>query len=112
MSAYTFTIKQNDMKPDLIAFLKNSDKTPIDLTDADEVVFTMVKNGASTPKINKVAAVLEDAINGEVHYNWQAGDTDTIGTYKGEFEIVWAEGITQTLPQDDYIKVIIKDDIA
>lgn len=111
MSAYVFYIKQGDRRPNLVARLRNADNTPLDLTDADNVTFIMKKNG--TVVIDKVACVLTNTpTDGVVTYEWQENDTDTLGTYKGEFEITWATGITQTMPEDDFIKVVVKDDLA
>lgn len=110
MSAYIFYIKQNDRRPNLVVHLKNYDGTPLDLTTADSVVFTMVKN--TTYIFTKVACNILDAPNGIVEYEWQDGDTSTLGTYLGEFEIAWTAGLTQTMPEDDYIKIIVKDELA
>lgn len=109
MSAYNFTIKQNDRRPNLTAMFKNADGTPLDLTTAVSVTFVMRLR--TTLKIDHVACVITDAANGTVEYEWQDGDTDTVATYKGEFEITWATGVVQTFPADDYIKIIVKDDL-
>jgi hypothetical protein len=110
MSAYTFTIKQNDRRPALRVQLKNADGTPLNLATATGVSFSMKQQGSI--KIDKALATVTTATLGLVSYNWQANDTDTLGTYKGEFEITWSSGITQTMPSDDYIKIIVLDDLA
>lgn len=112
MSAYIFYIKQNDRRPNLRVQLKNSDDTPLDLTNNAGVTFTMTKQGRLTPVINNVAAVVENAATGEIYYEWQENDTDTVGTYNAEFTITWTTGITQTMPEDDYIQIVIKNDLA
>lgn len=112
MSAYIFYIKQNDRRPNLVAHLKNADGTPLDLTTATSVKFIMSKQGAATPKINKVSTTVSSATGGIIEYHWVDGDTDTIATYRGEFEVTWATGITQTLPEDDYIKIVVMNDLA
>lgn len=111
MSAYTFYIKKNDRRPKLEVQLKNFDNTPLDLTDASKVLFLMTKNNGSLPKV-ATEAVVADAKNGLVEYEWQENDTDTVGTYKAELEIEWETNVKQTLPEDDYIKVIVKDDLT
>jgi len=111
MSAHVFYIKQNDRRPKLQVQLQNSDGTPLDLTSSANTKFTMKKQGAATKLDNQVAAVT-DAANGLVEYEWQAGDTDTLGTYRGEFTVTWTTGVTQTFPEDDYIKVVVIDDLA
>lgn len=110
MSAYIFYIKQNDRLPKLLVQLFNADGTPLDLSQAQIVRFTMSKNNSI--KINLQECQVLDAPNGTISYTWQDGDTDTLGTFKGEFEITWDTNITQTLPEDDYVKIIVKDDLA
>lgn len=111
MSAHIFYIKQYDRRPNLIARLKNADGTPLNLTGASSVKFIMKKD--NTVVINKVdCSISATPADGTVTYEWQVNDTDTLGTYKAEFEITWATGITQTLPEDDYIKIIVKNDLA
>lgn len=112
MSAFNFYIKQNDRRPNLVARLRNADKTPLNLTDADTVTFTMTKNRAGSPIIDTVNCSITDVTGGVIEYEWQEGDTVTLGTYRGEFEITWTTGITQTLPEDDFIKIIVKEDLA
>lgn len=112
MSAYVFYIKQNTRRPNLVARLKNADKTPLDLSDAVSVKFTMnTEPHNNPPKIDSIDATIVDAPNGVVQYEWQDGDTDTLGTFRGEFTVDWGSGIFQTLPEDDYIKVVVKDDL-
>jgi hypothetical protein len=66
--------------------------------------------GASSLKIDAVADI-EDDINGIVEYSWQAGDTDTAGTYYGEIEVTYGDATVETFPNNGYFTVIIKEDL-
>lgn len=48
---------------------------------------------------------------GVVQYAWATGDTDTIGKYKGEFEVTFVGNLKQTFPNDDYLLIEIKADL-
>ena len=92
-----FSIKQNDTSPALQATLKDVALAPIDLTSAT-VRFHM-KSVDNILKIDEVMTVVSEA-NGVVQYNWQAGDTDTVGTYYVEFEVTYADLAVETFPNN------------
>jgi hypothetical protein len=60
-------------------------------------------------KVN-AAAVVVDANSRTVRYDWQVGDTNTSGTYEGEWEVIGADGRPETVPADSYFDVVIYDD--
>lgn len=103
-------MKRNDRKPYVNAVLKDSSSSAVDLTSASGVSFIMKKEGESSTKIN-ASATITDASNGEVQYQWAAGDTDTAGTYLAEFEVDWGSGIYQTFPSDDSFVIDIFEDL-
>lgn len=107
----TVYMKQNDTAPALTATLKDDNGTAIDLTGAT-VVFNMRQRSDSTVKVNRGSVSIVSAAAGQVSYSWQTGDTDTVGVFDGEFEITHADSTIQTVPSKDYIKVVIKDDLA
>lgn len=107
-----FTIKRNDRLPKLRATLKQG--TPpvaIDLTTADSVTarFKMVGGGGTT--FNGACDIITPA-SGIVEYAWGATDTQTSGTYSGEFEIDWGGGLLETVPNDGYFTLTIVDDLG
>lgn len=110
MALTTFHIKQDDLLPVLAATLTLPDDMAYDLSSATSVKFIMRKRGASTTKVNAAASVT-DAVNGRVQYAWTGTDTDTIGTYEGEFEVT-VSGKKYTFPNDSHLIVIVTDDIA
>ena len=111
-----FYLKQNDERPVFVVALKDdfgeSTEAAVNLTTAGSVVFNMRESGGTAVKINRVAGSITDAANGEVTYDWTSGDTDTVGTYEMECEVVWNDGKAETFPNNDYWEVSIVDDIA
>lgn len=106
-----FNIKVGDTSPDLQATLKNADGTVINLTAAAAVLFHMREKGSDTAKVER-AAEFVDRAGGVVKYVWQAADTDTEGTYEGEFEITFNDGSISTVPNNGYIEIPMKTEIA
>lgn len=105
----TFYLKQNDTQPALRAQLKDGDDVPIVLTGAT-IRFHM-RTISGTVKVDAAATIIT-AANGIVQYNWQAADTNTIGTYQAEFEVTYQDTTIETFPNSGYIRVEITDDIA
>ena len=106
-----FYIKQNDTSPSLRAILKDGDGVVIDLTGAT-VRFHMKPVGTTTASIDSSATVINPSTSGIVQYDWDNGDTDTVGSYKAEFEVTFAGGAVETFPNNDYISVIVKAEIT
>lgn len=106
----TFSIKQNDTAPSFRATLKDSDGDAVDLTNAT-VRFHMKAIGAETSKVDS-SAILQDAANGVVQYNWVSGDTDTVGSYQAEFEVTYSDATVETFPNDSYLSISIKAELA
>lgn len=106
----TFYIKQDDTSPELQATLKDADGTAIDLTGAT-VRFHMRQSGSTTAKVDAAATVVT-AASGIVKYTWSAADTDTEGRFEGEFEVTYADGSIETVPNTGYIPIRIRGDIA
>lgn len=92
-----FSIKQNDTSPSLQATLKDASQTPVSLTGA--AVRLHMKSVDGTVKIDETMAIT-DAENGVVQYDWQAGDTDTFGTYYVEFEVTYSDASVETFPNN------------
>ena len=109
-----FTIKKGDLLPELEATLKDGSDTAIDLTGRGgaTVRFHMRATGTLTTKVD-AAATIVTAASGEVKYTWVAADTDTAGTYFGEFEITWVTGSKlQRVPNDGHIEILVAENIA
>lgn len=90
-------IKRNDTAPAVIAVLRDSLGTPIELTDKNVIKFIMRERfyygrNKEEVKVQKVQGVeiapQEQCGNrGKFQYNWSPADTDTAGEYSAEFEI-------------------------
>lgn len=106
----TFYIKQNDTGPSMLATLQDASGNAIDLT-AGNVRFHLRPINSSTAKVDEAATIVT-ADAGIVRYDWQASDTDTIGSYQAEFEVTYADASIETFPNDGYILVEIISDIA
>jgi hypothetical protein len=107
-----FSIKRNDLLPVLDAILKDADKQPIDLTNAQSIVFHMRSEDSRELKITDGVAEFTDKPSGAVRYSWVDGDTDTEGLFLAEFEVTWNDSKIQTFPNADFISVQIIEDLS
>ena len=106
----TFYIKQNDTTPAIRATLQNGSGNAVDLASTT-VRFHMREIGSSTTKVDASATVI-NANTGIVQYDWDAADTDTIGTFQAEFEVTYSDDSIETFPNNGYIPIVITDDIT
>ena len=92
-----FSIKQNDTSPSLQVTLRDSSLVVINLTGAS-VRFHM----KSVDGILKIDApmTVTSALGGVCQYDWQAGDTDTVGTYYVEFEVTYSDASVESFPNN------------
>ena len=70
---------------------------PVAITGAT-ATFSMDDTGG-TNKVDGAAAVVSDAANGKVRYDWTSGDTDTEGVYYGQF-VVTIAGSSYQVPNN------------
>ena len=110
-----FTIKQNDTLPNLAFQLFQPDRvTPLDLAAVSVINLVVRASGgtdATVPLFKKPCAIISPSLGTGV-YDWDPGDTAISGSYEYEFEITWANGDIQTIPQDGYYSLLIVDDIG
>lgn len=107
----TLVIKQNDLLPRLAFTLYDVD-VPVDLTLATEV--SLVIRGLDGIKVQAPVTLADQSVletRGMGHYDWVAGDTDTVGIYKAEVRVVWPGDLPQTFPAGGYFTVKIIDDL-
>ncbi|MGF6861934.1 hypothetical protein ABIE69_002508 [Rhodobacteraceae bacterium MBR-64] len=50
-----------------------------------------------------------DVTDGAVQYDWAAGDTDTPGNLKAEYELRWPDGRCAAFPGLGFITVSVSD---
>ena len=70
----------------------------------------MKKEGESTAKVNAAATVVTASL-GRVKYTWTGTDTDTAGTYIGQFEMT-SGGKKRTAPnrRENRLYIVIEPD--
>jgi len=102
-----FSIKQNDTSPSLQATLKDASQTAVNLTGAT-VMFHM-KSVDGTIKVD-AEMTITNAEGGVVQYDWQTGDTDTVGTYYVEFEVTYSDLSVETFPNNgNKVVTVVKE---
>ena len=104
-----FTIKQNDTSPSLGATLKDAQSTVVSLVGATVKLHMNSLDGVA--KINQTMTVT-DAEGGVIQYDWQAGDTDTVGAYYAEFQVTYVDGSVETFPNDGNLTVSIVKELG
>lgn len=104
-----FSIKVGDTSPAILVELSPSD---VDVSGAS-VVFNMWDRRTKTVKIDRAAATIVAASGpAQLSYAWAVEDTDTEDTFEAEFEVTYVDGSVETFPNDSYIRVNVKSDIA
>lgn len=101
----TLQMKKDDLEPKYIATLRNADGTVVDLTNATSVSLIVKQQGGT--KNFKSAGSFEDRINGVVSYTWASGNSDTVGTFQMEWEVIWPTSRPETFPSAGYDTLII-----
>lgn len=111
--ATEFTIKQDDQLPEIISILKDSSTPPviINLTGVLGVRFIMTNKATGTVKVDQPATIV-DHVGGEVKYTWQTVDTDTPGSYNGEWEVEFSDGKLESFPNNRYIQIKVFADLG
>lgn len=99
-----FYIKQNDTSPSMLANLTDAAGNAINLTGADVQVH--IKDMEGTLKVDRATNVTDPLI-GRVRVNWEAGDTDTVGTYYVEFEATYNDGSIETFPNNGNLVMVV-----
>jgi len=102
-----FNLKQFDTSPSLTATLLGTDgKTPQDLTGATVRLSLKLTNGSGT--LLGGPAVVVDAANGVVRYDWQAIDVAAAGHYQAEWVVTFPGPREMTWPNDGYLRIEIE----
>lgn len=82
----------------------------MDLSTASGVVFKFeLADGSGSPISG--SCTIESESLGRVRYDWGASDTATAGTYNAEFVATFS-GKEMTFPNDNYLRLIVKADVA
>lgn len=107
-----FSIVQNDTNPPISSRLTDSGE-PVNLQDVSNVFFHMedsynrvVISDDLTGRVNIV-----DAASGEVEYVFNERDTNRVGEYDAEWEVLYEDGSRETFPSNKMITVNITSGI-
>lgn len=102
-----FQVKRNDTAPSLAVELQ-AGGTAVDLTGAT-VVFHMADDSTLALKVDGGACTVSSTT---VTYDWAAVDTDTVGKYRCEFKVTFADTTIRTFPNHGYFYVEVTEDVA
>lgn len=110
-----FKIKRNDTLPPLTIQVKQrgslGEVINFNMSGLTSATFTMVDECGNSKIYAKSATTLCTAEQGLVSYNWGLGDTDTSGTFLGEFELTFFDGNIFSIPPSGGIRIEISDDL-
>lgn len=104
-----FTIKQHDQLPELVVTLTDAAQSIVNIAGATVRFIMSIKGGAN---IIDAPATIVNASTGQVKYTWVEGDTDNVGTYNGEFEVLFGDGRAETFPNTKYIVIKVFADLG
>lgn len=95
----TLYLTQHDLQPYYHVTLTDSSNVAIDLSGAT-IRTNMRLTDSTVLTINRstVGITISNATAGQFQYEWQVGETDTVGTYDIEFEITPTIGGKFTIP--------------
>lgn len=105
-----FFLKTHDTGKSIVASLKNSDGSAINLAGCTVKVIVAASVGV-TAIVNR-AVTVTDAANGVVTYTPIAADVATAGTYMAEWEVTTGSGGVFTVPDPGYDMVQIDQDLG
>lgn len=110
-----FPIKRGDTSPPLEVQLRN-DGDPIDLSGDVTAGFRMRHQQDET--LVTGLCTIENAVDGEIVYIWNDGDTDTAGRYDAEFMLDYdmPENMSEfdadeTFPSDRYLRIDVVESL-
>jgi len=104
-----FTLVEDDLLPSLVAFLRNADGSPMDLTSTN-VKFCMSTQDLSDVRIDHAPCTVVDAVNGKVQYDWVEPNTATPGTFAAQFKVIvttLAGDKVMTVPTEEPLLIVI-----
>jgi hypothetical protein len=112
-----FPIKQNDLEPPFEVVLVENEgeqtEAPVDLTDATGVKFLMREKGdTGVAKVNAAATVVGDPLDGRVRYEWISGDTDTVGEFDAEIQVMFPSSRPATWPNNRFWDIQVFEDLG
>lgn len=111
----TFTIKRGDTSPNIEFELRDADGSRKDISGYNDVSFYMRDRDTEGVVISDNTSgnvIVTDAQRGEVEYDWQSGDTESVSTYDAELEVEFGNGKIETFPNNGFVEIEIVGDIV
>lgn len=105
-----FFIKQGDTSPAIRRQFFDGAGNVIPLAGAT-VLFSMARNGVTVVD-QQPCLITGEGEDVAAVYPWKPADTAKAGTYRAEFEITYADGAIETVPNDGYLQINIAEQIA
>jgi len=114
MDNQIFKIKKSDTFPSLTISVgtKGSlgQKIGLNLSGVSAVTFSMTDECSNLKTFNQPCEIVCSS-GGTIQYNWKPEDTNTHGSYLGEFKLNFTSGGTLTIPTIGGIKIKVLDSI-
>lgn len=110
MAQERFEIKSGARKPALRVQITDPEGDPVDLTGLT-VGFRMTRSHSRDTVIDGDATIVT-AASGICEYGWAANDTDTPGSYLGEFRVSYGAEGQLIVPTGNYVQIEITKSIA
>jgi hypothetical protein len=110
----TFLIKRGDTGPAIEFTLRDQNGNRVDISGYQDINFYMrdVEEGLLAVENNVSGGVgVADAERGNVYYEWESGDTDEIGNYHAELEVIYNDGTRETFPNKGFIDIEVTEDL-
>ena len=108
-------MKAGALAPPYRATLRRPDRQPLDLSMVDHVHFVMRQRRAGAALVDAPAEILQqNGTNvGVCEYDWQPGDTDLTGIFRGEFALYDENHeLIATIPNDSYQEIQILGNLS
>jgi hypothetical protein len=107
------TVKRGDTRPVLTFTLNQTvsgTATAINLTTASTVTLLLKDTAGATT--GGGVCTIASAASGRVTYTLKTSDTNTVRTWNGEFEIIWADAGIETVPNEGYVTIAVVSDLG
>ena len=89
-----------------------ADDSPVDISGATARIHITKPDGNTVTSSDSEDVTIEDAVGGEVRYDFQSGDLDQEGRYLYEWEVTFNDNSVQTYPSDDERAIWVREELA
>lgn len=104
--AADFTLKAGDTSPDFVGKCLDNAGVPVPTLGATPRFRMKPQVNGLRPLIDTLA-VWSDPVKAEATHLWSTADTAVPGLYDAEFHVVWANGKSESFPNDGYVVIEI-----